>query len=422
MKKVLSIFLSFAVAMSMMAIPAFAYFDDTVNHPNADAVEVLNTLGIVNGYNEDEFGPENELTRAEICAIMVRTMTDDISKTYNDTFTDVPYNHPFRAEIDTAYHMGIMNGYGDGRFGPDDNVSYNSMLTIALNALGYNAKVMPGSWPDNVQKYSETMNLTDGLVITDYSVNCNRAAACQIIYNMFDKNLVKHDGLVFKETNITFLASLGFVEDINYTRFDDGYEYLTYQGHDKYWNTEVKTSVDYNAVYKNNTIKVGKTEVGVDFTKTKCFLNGKETTWDKMGVKENDKLVLTVATGADGKNELNKDKVLAVRFDTEIIKTYIPTKTPDSLIKDLTDYQYGISTITTVNDKIYVSNDYDFGYVVSVFTNADKDTCVKLSNGNTYNVSDMIAADGSQAGIEMEDNYVLIFIDYNGEAVGFRCV
>ena len=126
MKKVLSIFLSFAVAMSMMAIPAFAYFDDTVNHPNADAVEVLNTLGIVNGYNEDEFGPENELTRAEICAIMVRAMTDDISKTYNDTFTDVPYNHPFRAEIDTAYHMGIMNGYGDGRFGPDDNVSYKS--------------------------------------------------------------------------------------------------------------------------------------------------------------------------------------------------------------------------------------------------------------------------------------------------------
>lgn len=419
MKKVLSIFLSLAMAMSLMAAPASAYFNDTVNHPNADAVEVLNTLGIVNGYSEDEFGPNDELTRAQICAIMVRAMTNDIDKTYNDTFTDVPYNHPFRAEIDTAYHMGIMNGYGDGKFGPDDTVSYNSMLTIALNALGYNAKVMPGVWPENTQKYAEALGLTDGLVITDYSAACNRASACQIIFNMFKKNLVSHDGLIFKESNTSFLSSIGFVEDINYSRFDDGYEYLTYQGSGKYWNTEVKTSVDYEAVYMEGAIaKVGKTEV--NFAGAKCFLNDKVTTWDKMGVKANDKLILTVATGADGKNELNKDTVLAVRFDTEIIKTYIPTKTPDSLIKDKNDYQYGISTVTTVNDKIYISNDYDFGYVMSVFTNADQDTCVKLSNGNVYNVSDMIAANGS---CEIQKNhYMVIFIDYTGEAVGFRCI
>ena len=54
MKKVLSIFLSLAMAMSLMAAPASAYFNDTVNHSNADAIEVLNTLGIVNGYSEDE--------------------------------------------------------------------------------------------------------------------------------------------------------------------------------------------------------------------------------------------------------------------------------------------------------------------------------------------------------------------------------
>lgn len=421
MKKVLSIFLSLVMAMSLMVAPASAYFNDTVNHSNADAIEVLNTLGIVNGYSEDEFGPNDELTRAQICAIMVRAMTDDISKTYNDTFTDVPYNHPFRAEIDTAYHMGIMNGYGDGKFGPDDTVSYNSMLTIALNALGYNAKVMPGVWPENTQKYAEALGLTDGLTITDYSAACNRASACQIIFNMFEENLVSHDGLIFKESNTSFLSSIGFVEDINHSRFDDGYEYLTYQGANKYWNTEVKTSVDYEAVYvEGATAKVDKTEV--NFAGAKCFLNGKATTWDKMGVKANDKLILTVATGADGKNELNKDTVLAVRFDTEIVKTYIPTKTPDSLIKDLKEYQYGISTITTVNDKIYVSNDYDFGYVMSVFTNADKDTCVKLSNGNTYSVSDMIAASGSQLSDVVENTYILIFMDYNGEAVGFRCV
>ena len=154
MKKVLSIFLSLAMAMSLMAAPASAYFNDTVNHSNADAIEVLNTLGIVNGYSEDEFGPNDELTRAKICAIMVRAMTDDISKTYNDTFTDVPYNHPFRAEIDTAYHMGIMNGYDDGNFGPEDAVTYDQMFTIVLNTLGYSVNNLNGTWPTNVRNQS----------------------------------------------------------------------------------------------------------------------------------------------------------------------------------------------------------------------------------------------------------------------------
>ena len=189
MKKVLSIFLSLTMAMSLMAAPASAYFNDTVNHSNADAIEVLNTLGIVNGYSEDEFGPNDELTRAQICAIMVRAMTDDIEKAYNDTFTDVPYDHPFRAEIDTAYHMGIMKGYGDGKFGPDDFVNYNGMITIMLNALGYNSKVLPGSWPENIQKYADKLDLPEGLTITDYTANCTRAEACQIIYNAFHKNL-----------------------------------------------------------------------------------------------------------------------------------------------------------------------------------------------------------------------------------------
>ena len=100
-------------------------------------------------------------------------------------------------------------------------------------------------------------------------------------------------------------------------------------------------------------------------------------------------------------------------------KIAVPAKHMMDLLKELPDQPL---TITTVNDKIYVSNDYDFGYVMSVFTNADKDTCVKLSNGNIYNISDMIAAEYSQLSDVVENTYILIFMDYNGEAVGFRCV
>jgi hypothetical protein len=420
MKKVLSIFLSLAMAMSLMAAPASAYFNDTVNHSNADAIEVLNTLGIVNGYSEDEFGPDDELTRAQICAIMVRAMTDDISKTYNDTFTDVPYNHYFRAEIDTAYHMGIMNGYGDGKFGPDDFVNYNGMITIMLNALGYNSKILPGSWPENVQKYADKLGFTEGLTITDYTANCTRANACQIIYNAFHKNLVNHNGLAFIETNTTFLNSIGYTE--RQVAYPDGYEYLTYNDGSKDYKTDVKTSVDYVASFDKDTIaKVNSKDVNFRGA-SHYFLNGKEVTFDKLGLKNGDKIILTAHIGDDGKFYTEDDAIIAVRFDTIISNTYVPGKLPNAEMKSkveaMTEYQKGISTVTVVNDKIYISNEYDFGYITSVFTNSDEDVCVKFSNGNMYNVNDIVIMNGTLSDIT-KDVYATIFFDYMGEPAGF---
>lgn len=420
MKKVLSIFLSLAMAMSLMVAPASAYFNDTVNHSNADAIEVLNTLGIVNGYSEDEFGPNDELTRAQICAIMVRAMTDDIEKTYNDTFIDVLYDHYFRAEIDTAYHMGIMNGYGDGKFGPDDFVNYNGMITIMLNALGYNSKVLPGSWPENVQKYADKLDLTEGLTITDYTANCTRAEACQIIYNAFHKNLVNHNGLAFIETDTTFLNSIGYAE--RQVAYPDGYEYLTYNDGSKDYKTDVKTSIDYVATFDKDTVaKVNGKDVNF-ISASHYFLNGKEVAFDKLGLKNGDKIVLTAHVGNDGKFYTEDDAIIAVRFDTIISNTYVPGKLPNAEMKNkveaMPEYQKGISTVTVVNDKIYISNDYDFGYITSVFTNSDEDKCVKFSNGNVYNVNDIVIMNGTLSDIN-KDVYATIFLDYMGEPAGF---
>jgi hypothetical protein len=50
-------------------------------------------------------------------------------------FSDVPPTHPFYAEIETAYHKGIISGYADGTFHPYINVTRGQIAKMVYNAL-----------------------------------------------------------------------------------------------------------------------------------------------------------------------------------------------------------------------------------------------------------------------------------------------
>ena len=52
------------------------------------------------------------------------------------TFTDVPLNHTFYLDIEAVYAAGIAGGYGDGNYGPADNVTRGQMAAFLARALG----------------------------------------------------------------------------------------------------------------------------------------------------------------------------------------------------------------------------------------------------------------------------------------------
>ena len=120
MKKIISLIL--CVAMMCGALTAFAGFKDVENNI---AIETLEALGVVEGDEKGNFNPDSYITRAEACAIAVRAIADQIIVYPADRFEDVPYLTWYRAYVDTAYNMGIMQGYGEGKFGPMDNVTYD---------------------------------------------------------------------------------------------------------------------------------------------------------------------------------------------------------------------------------------------------------------------------------------------------------
>lgn len=222
MKKFMALILSLVMLFSLSTV-AFAaddgYFYDISKSKNEDAIEYLYDLGVIEGYGNHKFGPNDTLTRAQACAIIVRAMLTDeeIFRDYNDTFVDVNWNDWYRSYVDTAYRHSYMHGYGKGYFGPTDQVTYAQFATIITNVLGYYATKIGGTWPANVFTIADKIglfkNVTKQALASD---PITREDAAQMIYNALDCNLVTFVDGKLVETTATLRAVV-----------DSDYEYVT---------------------------------------------------------------------------------------------------------------------------------------------------------------------------------------------------
>ena len=89
----------------------------------------LNTedhFGYIIGYPDKTIRPENNITRAETATILFRLLTDESRTRYwstSNNFSDVPSTSWFNAAVSTLSNAGIINGYPDGTFRPDEPVT-----------------------------------------------------------------------------------------------------------------------------------------------------------------------------------------------------------------------------------------------------------------------------------------------------------
>jgi len=153
------------------------------------AVTLLNGLGIINGYPDGTFKPGNPITRAEYTVIadkLAKLELEDGSGRFNDIAL-----HWGEKYIETAAKNGLLSGYPDGTFRPDNLVTYAESLTILLNMLGYNQEVNESEflWPQNYINKATDIKLTDNVEIEDYSNPANRGDVALMALNAY---LLKH--------------------------------------------------------------------------------------------------------------------------------------------------------------------------------------------------------------------------------------
>lgn len=212
MKKFIAIIMAVIMIMSFATI-AFAAngFTDVSKSRYETAINELYDLGIVNGYSATKFGTNYTLTRAEACAIIVRALYGE--KMVHDVinFTDVSYRDWFYDYVNTAVFYDIMHGHNATTFAPNDEITYDQMATLILNALGYNAPQLAGEWPVNVERIAARLGLyTNIYSYVDGSDPITRGEACQMLYNALDCYVVEYVRGRIVETDYTLYEAMGF--------------------------------------------------------------------------------------------------------------------------------------------------------------------------------------------------------------------
>lgn len=194
MNKRITLLLLLAFVVLSVCPAAASSFSDMASNKYEYAVNELEALHIVKGYEDGTFRPDEELTRAEFCSLMINTLgLDGIASNPTETeFADVPSSHWASGCIKLAYDMGIINGYGDGNFGPEDPVTYVQTLKILLNSMGYAPMAEDnGGYPTGYLMVGSSRISTGVNKAADAAIT--RGEAAQLIYNALDMNIVESD-------------------------------------------------------------------------------------------------------------------------------------------------------------------------------------------------------------------------------------
>jgi len=147
MKKILSFVLVLAMVLgSVSMVFATDYPDVKDTDSCAEAVNVLSSLGVIEGYNDGTFKPEKTITRAEAIKIVVAALGLPVTEgnSYPTQFTDVPATAWYSGYVRYGVALGITEGTSKEHFSPDATVTYDQVITFIMRALGYSDKLVGG--------------------------------------------------------------------------------------------------------------------------------------------------------------------------------------------------------------------------------------------------------------------------------------
>lgn len=110
------------------------FLDVARTHPNRDAILYLLGRGIVSGYDDGTFKPENPINRAELLKVLLEGagVTPDASK-FRACFTDVQ-DEWFARYVCYAKSIGWIDGYPDGWFRPEQYVNKAEAIKMVMNS------------------------------------------------------------------------------------------------------------------------------------------------------------------------------------------------------------------------------------------------------------------------------------------------
>ena len=190
---------------SLLVVPAGAAsaattrFSDITDNYTATAVETLRLMGVLDGYGDGTFRPNAVLTRAQFCKMAVYAMDGSSELGRYSTVTIFPDVKPSlwaASYINMAAKKGVIAGFADGKFKPNQTVTTGQAVTILMRGLGYKDENMGGVWPQGYMAEAQTCGLLKSTGITSAYSALTRGQAAKLFLNLFEAKRGTGEGAV----------------------------------------------------------------------------------------------------------------------------------------------------------------------------------------------------------------------------------
>ncbi len=226
MKKILLITIILIFIASFANIYAADFADVKKDPYLKEAIGLLASYEIIQGYPDNSFRPDRIVTRAEMAKVVtVAAGFNEYSKNMTSVYEDM-HGHWAESYVELANVLGIVKGISPSTYGPDNQIKFEEAYTMILRLLGYTDNSLIGTWPSNYYEKALEINLFE-------NINANVAFASRrdisiMLYNAFNKNLVTvKDNNSISTTNKLLISKLGKMEtkevalkDLNIDNFD----------------------------------------------------------------------------------------------------------------------------------------------------------------------------------------------------------
>ncbi len=229
-KTVLSLFLAFVsiMVMVMSGVVRAAIFPDVIDHVYRESIRYVKEKGIVSGYNDGTYKPDNTINRAELTKIIIEAKYPNLAKG-NNCFTDVK-NEWFAPYVCFAKEKGVIGGYPDGSFKPSKEVNWVEALKITLEALEVDLRSNSGEWYQKYINFAKNADIVPSDIVDNHSI-LKRGQMAYLIHKIYELNellklaqseLEKHDEMILKKGPCLGVIKDGWVADVaHYPRNND---------------------------------------------------------------------------------------------------------------------------------------------------------------------------------------------------------
>ncbi|MBD3156651.1 hypothetical protein GF369_02370, partial [Candidatus Peregrinibacteria bacterium] len=111
------------------------FVDVNVVHPHFEAISFLKNEGVIQGYPDGSFKPENTVSRVEVLKFILEGIDAQIADAKTLPFSDTENGTWYADYLQTALYLNIIDGYPDGSFKPSNTVNKAEFMKMLIEAM-----------------------------------------------------------------------------------------------------------------------------------------------------------------------------------------------------------------------------------------------------------------------------------------------